>query len=264
MRSSGTARWCLAAERLLAAARWAGRAALDVLLPPQCLTCDAPVQAAGQFCLTCFRTVGFLTEPCCDRCGIGFGAKGQGGVSRTCSRCRAHPPPWGSARAALRYDEVSKRILLPLKHADRIENARALAPHMARAGAALLREADWLVPVPLHRSRLLARRYNQAALLAQAVARLSGRPALLDGLRRIRATRKLQSGGGDQRRAELAGAFAVRATRAEALRDSRVLLIDDVLTTGATVEACTLVLLAAGVARVDVLAAARASDPRYV
>ncbi len=249
-------------ERLLAHARGLGRIGLDFLLPPTCLTCDAPVDTPGQLCGACFRRTEFLAEPCCARCGVAFSAAGQDGVLETCATCRAHPPLWGAARAALRYDDQSKRIVLPLKYSDRIENARALAPHMLRAGAELVRAADWLVPVPLHRQRLLTRRYNQAALLAQAVSRLSGRPTVLDGLRRVRRTETMGTKSRERRAAELAGAFAVRTSRLGKLIDSRVLLIDDVLTSGATAKACIRVLLAAGVARVDVLAAARVADPR--
>lgn len=185
-------------------------------------------------------------------------AAGLGGL---CTFCEADPPIWGAARAALRYDDQSKKMLLPLKYADRIENARALGVFMARAGAVLAHEADWLVPVPLHRGRLRARRYNQAALLAQAVARLAGRPVILDALRRTRATRPLATWTSERRVSELAGAFAVHPGRLRQLVDSRVLLIDDVLTSGATADACSRALLAAGVVRVDVLAAARAADP---
>ncbi len=192
-----------------------------------------------------------------------LGAAGQGGIDLVCQACRQDPPVWGAARAAMGYDTQSKRILLPLKHADRTENARALGPHMVRAGATLLREADWLVPVPLHRFRLIARRYNQAALLTHAVSRLSGRPMVLDGLQRVRFTAALGTKSRDVRKRALEGAFRVRPSRLAQLVDSRVLLIDDVLTSGATAAACTRALLAAGVARVDVLAAARASDPRY-
>jgi len=235
---------------------------LDVLLPPHCLTCDAPVGAPGQFCTACFRRTAFVTDPCCACCGRPFGSVLQGGTSGRCADCRAHPPAWTAARAALRYDDQARRILLPFKHGDRIETARALAPHMARAGAALLPAADWLVPVPLHRGRLLSRRYNQSALLAQALSRLSGRPAVLDGLRRTRATASLGQKSGLQRRTEVAGAFAVRPSRQAQLADARVLLIDDVLTSGATADACARALLAAGVARVDVLVAARVADTR--
>lgn len=246
---------------LAVAIRRAAGLVLDALLPPQCLTCDAPVGAPGQFCAACFRRTAFVTDPCCARCGRPFGSAPQGGVTGVCSECRAHPPSWTTARAALLYDDQARRILLPFKHSDRIETARALAPHMARAGAAWLQAADWLVPVPLHRRRLMSRRYNQSALLAQALSRLSGRPALLDGLRRIRPTVSLGKMPPALRRAEVAGAFVARASRIEQLRDSRVLLIDDVLTTGSTADACARALLAAGAVRVDVLAAACVPDP---
>ncbi len=251
-----------ASTRVLSALRTAGRTLLDALLPPHCLTCDAPVSAPGQLCLRCFGRTAFITAPLCDACGVPFEAAGHGGLQAVCEGCRQHPPPWGAARAALRYDDQARRILMPFKYGDRIETARALAPHMARAGAGLLALADLLVPVPLHRRRLLARRYNQAALLAQALSRLTGRPAVLDGLRRVRPTAPLGQRSAAQRRAELAGAFQVRASRAGILADARVLLVDDVLTSGATAEACAAALLAGGAARVDVLAAARVPDPR--
>jgi ComF family protein len=166
------------------------------------------------------------------------------------------------ARAALRYDTQGRRLILPFKHADRTELASVLAPHMARAGAALLRDADLLVPVPLHRGRLFRRRYNQAALLAQAVARIADRPAVPDALRRERATASLGEKSATERTAEVAGAFAVRPSRAKQIVGKQVLLIDDVMTSGATANACADVLLAAGATSVDVLVAARVPDPR--
>lgn len=250
----------MALQRAGAVAGWAGRAALDALLPAHCLTCDVQVDAPGQLCAACFRQTQFVTEPCCDRCGAPFEAAGQGGAALTCEACRVRPPAWRRARAALRYDDQTRRIVLPFKYSDRPEMAAALAPHMARAGAALLREADVLVPVPLHRLRLLSRRYNQAALLAAAVARLSGRPAVLDALRRTRATRQLAHMSQDKRDSEVAGSIAVRPRRLARIAGARVLLIDDVLTSGATAGDCARALLAAGAAGVDVLVAARASD----
>jgi len=133
---------------------------------------------------------------------------------------------------------------------------------MARAGAALLRQAGLLVPVPLHRRRLMARRYNQAALLARALAGLSGVPSVPDALRRVRSTVPLGGLGAEARSMEVAGVFAVRARRAPLLAGRRVVLIDDVLTSGATCAGCTEVLLDAGAAAVDVLVAARVPDPR--
>ena len=151
-------------------AQRAARALLDLFLPPHCVACDAPVSAPGLLCAECFRRTGFITEPFCDRCGVPFAASGLGGTHLLCPGCRAAPPVFRHARAALRYDAQGRRLILPFKHADRTEIASALAPHMARAGAALLREADILVPVPLHRARLFHRRYNQAGLLARRSA----------------------------------------------------------------------------------------------
>ena len=243
-----------------AVARWTGRAVLDTLLPAHCLTCALQVEAPGLLCAACFGRTQFVTEPCCDRCGAPFDAAGQGGVLLTCETCRLRPPAWRQARAALRYDDQTRRIVLPFKYHDRIDIAAALAPHMARAGAALLRRADVLVPVPLHRMRLLSRRYNQAALLAGAVARLSGRPAALDALRRVRSTRQLAHMSQDVRDAEVSGSIAVRQHRLGRIVGAQVVLVDDVLTSGSTANDCARALLAAGAAGVDVLVAARASD----
>lgn len=239
-----------------------GRGALDLLLPPHCLTCDAPVSVPGQLCAACFGRIDFIAQPYCVRCGLPFSAPGEGDAEGLCPVCAAAPPPWGQARAAFRYDEHSRRLILPLKYADRTDLADALAPMMARAGAALLARADLLVPVPLHRRRLLARRYNQAALLARALARRTGLPLLPDALVRTRATLPLASLGAAARAEAVRGAFAVRPGREAALAGRRVLLIDDILTSGATCGACAGALREAGAAGVDVLVAARVPDPR--
>jgi ComF family protein len=243
-------------------ARQAARTLLDLALPPQCIACDAPVDASGLLCADCFRLTGFITEPFCIRCGVPFAASGLGGAEQLCPGCRAVPPVFHRARAALRYDALARRLILPFKHADRTEMASVLAPHMARAGAALLREADLLVPVPLHRARLFGRRYNQAALLAKSVGRISGRPYRLDVLQRRRATASLGEKSAAERAIEVADAFTVRPSRAADVAGKRVLLIDDVMTSGATANACAVALLAAGVGVVDVLVAARVPDPR--
>jgi ComF family protein len=235
---------------------------LDLLLPPQCICCDALVDVQGQLCAACFHGTDFITEPCCARCGVPFTAEAQGDAAAVCPSCAASPPLFGRARAALRYNAQGRRLILPLKHADRPELATMLAPHMARAGAALLREADLLVPVPLHRARLFHRRYNQAALLAGAIARISGVPALRDALVRHRATVSLDTKSPAERAAVVRDAFALRPARAGLLAGRSIVLIDDVMTSGATADACTAVLLAGGARSVDVLLAARVPDPR--
>ncbi|HVC59508.1 MAG TPA: ComF family protein [Acetobacteraceae bacterium] len=235
---------------------------LNLLLPPQCVCCDAVVGVQGQLCGACFRHTDFITEPCCVRCGVPFAAAAQGGAAVLCPSCLASPPLFARARAALRYDAQGRQLILPLKHADRPELAAVLGPHMARAGAALLRQADLLVPVPLHRRRLFRRRYNQAALLAAAVARTSGVPTLRDALIRHRATVSLGEKSAAERAAAVRDAFAVRPVRAALLAGQRIVLIDDVMTSGATANACTAALLAGGARSVDVLVAARVPDPR--
>jgi ComF family protein len=217
----------------------------------------------GQLCAACFGRTNFVTAPLCVRCGVPFGFAEQGGAEGLCPGCRAHPPLFRQARAALRYDDQGRRLILPLKHGDRIELAVILAPMMVRAGAGLLSHgATVLVPVPLHRRRLFQRKYNQAAVLAFAVGRLTGRPVLADALVRTRQTAPLDEKSPEERAREVAGSFLVRTSRVERVVGRTVLLIDDVMTSGATANACTTALLEAGALAVDVLVAARVPDPR--
>lgn len=235
---------------------------LDALLPPHCLTCDSPVAEQGTLCPSCWTSLALLTPPLCARCGVPFLHAGQAGPGGLCPGCLDRPPSYALARAALRYDDGAKRLLLPFKHADRTELARPIAARMARIGAALLDRAEVVTPVPLHWRRLVARRYNQAALLARHLARAAGKPLLPDLLRRVRPTPALGERGAAERAALLDGAFAVAPRQAGRILGRRVLLVDDVMTSGATAEACAQVLLAGGAAAVEVLAAARVPDPR--
>ena len=204
----------------------------------------------------------FIGEPLCRSCGLPFGTYAEAGPTRLCESCTLNPPAWGQARAALLYDEQAKKLVLPLKHADRAENTAVLGLHMQRAGAALLARADCLVPVPLHRWRLLHRRYNQAALLAHAIGWRTRLPVVADALRRIRPTASLGALSAAERHEVLRGAIVVRDARRIWLAGRRVVLIDDVLTSGATANACARALLDAGVESIDVLVASRVPDPR--
>lgn len=245
------------------AARAALSATLDFLLPPHCPTCDTQVQTHGTFCPTCFGALSFITEPLCQSCGLPFASAAQAGLARTCPTCNDHPPPWRQARAALLYTAKARDLVLQLKHADRQEHAALLAAHMARAGRPLLEDADLLVPVPLHRWRLFRRSFNQSALLARTLGRRAGPPALLDALMRTRRTRPLGTLNAAERGLELHGAIIVRPTRRAAIVGRGIVLIDDVMTSGATAAACAHALLDAGAAHVDVLVASRVSDPRH-
>ncbi|WP_408904041.1 double zinc ribbon domain-containing protein [Rhodopila sp.] len=244
--------------RSLSLLRRAGTRTLDTLLPPQCPVCGSAVDRQGALCAGCFARINFVTPPFCERCGVPFAAHQAG----ACPACTDHPPVFRQARAALRYDRQSRDLILPFKHADRLELAPVLAAMMARAGAALLARAEVLVPVPLHRRRLFHRRYNQAAVLAGLLGRSVGVPALLDGLVRQHETESLDDKSPQERALAVAGAFAVRGARVERVRGRTVLLVDDVMTSGATANGCARALLDAGAAAVDVLVAARVPDPR--
>lgn len=243
-----------------------GHAVLDALLPPRCLACGTAVPDPGTLCADCFRPLAPLVPPWCDQCGLGFLHAGQGQADADglllCPQCLAHPPPFARARAAWLYDDGAKRLLLPFKHADRPELAGPIARQMEFQGRALLREAELILPVPLHRWRLLRRRYNQAALLAAALARRSGRPWAPGLLLRRRATPPLGPLGAAERAVLLADVFALAPGAGPRIAGRRLLLVDDVMTSGATAAACARLLLQAGAARVEVLAAARVPDPR--
>jgi ComF family protein len=235
--------------------RWSGLA-LDAILPPRCLGCGVLVDHQGNFCAGCWRNLHVLSEPLCLCCGIPFSHGTQ--AQMTCAACLANPPAFGRARSVWAHDAAARDSVLAFKYADKPQLARALSGHLLRAGRALAADpATVLVPVPLHRWRLLGRRYNQAAELARHLGAALGRPVLADALVRVRATQPQQGLTALARQRNVSRAFNVRAKAAQRLRGAPVLLIDDVLTTGATAEACAKKLLRAGATRVDVLTLTR-------
>jgi ComF family protein len=226
---------------------------LTTILPHRCLSCGGPLSGDGGLCGPCWEAVTFIAPPFCFRCGLPFEL--DGGSATLCGPCLLDPPRFHRARSVFRYDSASKGMILGFKHADRTARAPHFARWMARAGAELLAEADLLVPVPLHPWRLLQRRYNQAALLAQAVGKLTSVACCPDALSRVRHTPKQGIGGRLGRQANLHGAIRLRQTEKVAGRN--ILLIDDVLTTGATVEECVRTLKEGNARQVDVLTLAR-------
>ncbi len=234
------------------------RRALDVLLPPQCLNCGTVVARSGVLCATCWDEAVFIGPPACSVCGLPFEfeAGGEGGV--LCGACLAQRPPFARARAAMVYGKVSRSLILAFKHGDRTESAPTLADWLMRAGAELVAEADFIAPVPLHWTRLWARRFNQSAMLAGHIARRSGTVFAADLLVRTRRTPPQTRMGPAARRRNTRGAFRLKASWRGRIEGRRVLLIDDVLTTGATVSNCARALLRGGAAAVDVLTVARA------
>jgi len=224
------------------------------VLPPRC-SCGGPVIRLGELCGPFWGGLTFITAPAYSRCGYPFDYPIEG--EALCAACHARPPACDKAVSALVYDDASRELALAFKRGDRTDLARPLARMMARVGHELIREANCLIPVPLHRRRLFARRFNQAALLAEALAGESG--LAWKPTRRVRGRDTPSQGGLSrrQRRVNLRGAFSV----AGQLDKTRVLLIDDVMTTGATAQACAKALRRAGAARVDVLTLARVVTP---
>ncbi len=230
------------------------QAALDTLYPPTCLACRAATDLHGALCPRCWSAIRFIERPFCERLGTPFEQDlGQGLIS---PQAMADPPAFARARAVARFEDGPARTLAHrLKYSDRAELARPIARWMARAGADVLADADLLAPVPLHALRLWRRRFNQAAALAAEVSRQTGKSCDLSALQRVKAT-KSQIGLTRAQRAEnVQGAF--RAAAGASLRGLNVVLIDDVLTSGATANAASRALLRAGAKRVDVLVFAR-------
>ncbi len=235
------------------------RGLLDAVLPPRCLACGAITEEPGTLCAGCWVQVRFIAEPLCVSCGVPF--EFEVGEGTVCGACAAASRAYVRARAAIAYDDASSRFILAFKNGDRTDAVRTFAPWMLQAGASLLTDADLLVPVPLHWTRLFVRKYNQAALLAHALGRHAGIPVAPTLLIRSRRTRALKHAGAQKRADTVRGAFAVPARRQRQLASRRVLLIDDVYTTGSTVGACARALLRAGATSVDVLTLARVVRP---
>lgn len=232
-----------------------GALVLDTAFPPVCLACSDAVATPDGLCPDCWRQLVPISTPYCPVLGLPFAADmGAGALS---VQAIANPPPFDRARSAVAYTDLARTLVSKMKYSDRPEIALFCGRMMAAAGHELLGPDAVLVPVPLHRSRQRERRYNQSAELARAVARLAKSPLHTDLIIRHRRTIQQVGLNAAQRARNVEGAFRVDPKRLDRLAGRRVVLIDDVLTTGATVSAAAKVLKRAGVSHVDVLSFAR-------
>jgi ComF family protein len=236
-------------------------AALGVALPQLCASCREPVAGEG-LCPVCWSKLSFIAPPYCERLGTPFPFDpGPGTLS---IEAIADPPAFNRARAAVRFDETARTLVHALKYGDRLDLAPIMGRWMANAGRELVAGADALVPVPLHWRRQWTRRFNQSALLAEIIGKTSGVRVAHAALKRVKATSQQVGLGRSERALNVQGAFRVPAAAKAEVAGRRLVLVDDVLTSGATTEACTKALKRAGAGNVDVLVFARVVGPARI
>lgn len=230
---------------------------LNLILPPRCISCGKIVLEENGLCPECFNLITFISTPYCKRCGLPFAESVPAGDKMLCPNCvKQKKSPLGMCRSAVKYDEHSKNTILALKFLDKTENAAIFAKWLKLAGKDIFEDgADLLIPVPLHYRRLVSRRYNQSALLAAQLSKLTGLEVNTSALIKHKPTKPQASMSGSERLKNVKGVFSVKYP--EAVRGRHVVLIDDVYTTGSTVKECAAALHAAGAAQIDALTIAR-------
>jgi len=242
--------------------RRAGKWSLDWLIPPQCLVCRGDIAEASGLCVTCWSKLSFIEAPFCEKLATPFPY--DQGEEMVSAAALADPPPWDRARSALLFDDAARILVHALKYHDRHEAGLLMARLMVRAGADILKSADAIIPVPLYRWRLWRRRYNQSALLARKICRDTDKTFRPELLRRLRSTRSQTGLDHEERRRNVRNAFIVPNQSRASVAGKSLVLIDDVRTTGATLEACARALKAAGAAHVDVLTFALVPKPKQL
>ncbi|MBL4870490.1 MAG: ComF family protein [Robiginitomaculum sp.] len=230
---------------------------VDFILPPYSLITGQPIRygpqknAIEEDALKPWQNISFLDAPCCDLCGFPF--EFDQGEAVLCGQCLVRPPRYDRGRSAIVYNEFSKKLVLDFKHGGRTDGVDFFARQMVRAGRRFLHEMDFLVPVPLHRARLRKRRFNQSALLARQISLLSGLPYECSLLQRVKNTPSQGIQSFAQRKKNVRAAFRICPQNVEKIKGANIVLIDDVLTSGATLEACALTLKKAGASQVNIL-----------
>lgn len=240
--------------------------AANTVLPPRCPATGEIVDRPGALAPAFWQQLTFIEPPCCDRCGLPFGVDltGSGDADILCASCMATPFAFDRARAAVVYNDASRQLILGFKYGDRLHSITTFTPWLQRAGAALIADSDVILPVPLHRKRLWARRFNQSALLARALAKSCALTCLPAGLLRTRHTQPQKGLSRSARYKNVAGVFAVDNKHLALISGKRVLLIDDVFTSGATLDTCARALRGAGATQVHVLTLARVTREEFI
>ena len=251
-----------APSRLVSFLSAAARGLADTIVPPRCLNCRAPLGSHDALCARCWRQVRFIRAPLCDRLGIPLPFDTGGPI--VSAAALANPPDWDRARAVAHFGPVTRELIHGFKYGDRHDARRLFGRWLASAGAELLADADCMVPVPLHRWRLVSRKFNQAQLLAAEVAQITRVPVDAFMIERVKATTPQVGLSEAERRQNLSGALRVAEKARGRIEGAKLVLVDDVITTGSTAAACARVLRRAGAARVDVLALALVTDESRV
>lgn len=229
--------------------------ALSIVYPTQCVLCATQVEQTGGLCGGCWKETPFIEGLSCDACGAPLPGHEMGRAH--CDDCLKTPRSWKAGRAAFVYEGNGRRVILALKHGDRTDLAKPAALWLSHAGRDILSEKTLLVPVPIHWTRLLRRKYNQAAEISRALSYLTALPMCQDALLRNKRTTTQNGMTVAERQANMAGAISANPKRLQMLEGRRVCLIDDVMTSGATLAACTNAAYKAGADQVFVMVLAR-------
>ena len=228
---------------------------VNFIFPQQCCICKNYLSVDGSFCLSCAGKFNLITNPKCACCGLPFEFKLKTKKELLCPKCLKKSYKFDKAVSAVRYDEFSKKIILPLKHGDKTQYAKSIATMMSVSGRTLANQSDFIMPVPIHITRMLKRKYNQASLIVSYLSKIYSKPVLYTTLLRVKATQSQGHLSTSERKQNVSGVFAVK--HPDKIKGKNILLIDDVFTTGATVNECAKILKKNGANKVFVLTFAR-------